>query len=74
MVPVFFGRRQHRCPNLSTLSLGQDEVDFETFQARASNHTLALDVLLELQNEELFEFGCPRSGKRVAAGLVILRG
>ena len=47
----------------STLSLGQDEVDFETFQA-VRQITLALDVLLELQNEAKFELAFPRRERR----------
>ena len=58
------GRRRHCCCIRALCSV-QEVVDVETFQA-VRQVTLALDVLLELQNEAL--------GNAVAVGLLILRG
>ena len=41
----------------------QEELDVETFKA-VRQITLALDVFLELQNEELFELAFPRRERR----------
>ena len=56
------GRRRHCCCIRALCSV-QEVVDVETFQA-VRQVTLALDVLLELQNEAKFELAFPRRERR----------